>query len=80
MGKFSLLSEYINKKVKKNDEIFASVKYQKYMVEVSNNEIEIKIPLRECKIFENELNNMSYLNENDLTKLLRKFRGIKKIG
>lgn len=77
MPKFSLISEYTNiiketPKQKSNKSI-----YQEYIIEVESKECSVYIPLRECENFENVINSKTFIDNGQLTKLMREFRGIR---
>ena len=54
------------------------ITYDTYEILVNGKQEEVLIPLKESDNFEKSLMNVNSLDENDLRKLLREHRGIRK--
>lgn len=77
MTKFPLLSDYVSILKEKPQHTNNKRKYQEYIIEVDNKEISVYIPLRECKPFENIVENTDHITEAQIKQLMREFRGIR---
>lgn len=77
MPKFSLISEYNNIIKETPKQKSNKTKYQEYIIEVDSQECSVYIPLRECKSFESVINRGKSIDESQLRRLMREFRGIR---
>lgn len=81
MGKeFSLLQQLSQEQntIKEKNPFPPGVSYQEYVLEINGRDIEVFIPLRECETFEEDLSTQTkYLDDDELRKILRKYRGIR---
>jgi len=77
MPKFSLISEYNNIIKEAPKQKSNKTKYQEYIIEVESKECSVYIPLRECENFENVISEETSIDEDQLRRLMREFRGIR---
>lgn len=75
MTRFSLI-KHLEEHANNTSPMKNNIKYQRYILEVDNNDVHINIPIRESIAFETYVAELtSKLNSDSLRSLLRKYRG-----
>mgnify|MGYP000079475438 CR=1 FL=1 len=73
MSDYSLIKAIQEGKIKEKP---SGIKYRHYDIIINNKNASVLIPLRECDLFERNINNLEEITKIILKKLLREHRGI----